>query len=116
MILNLEKTAQFDKRFKHVLKSIIERYFILRTLKINLHNGRALGFTIFHDCALPPDDFVANCKVTFDHLKPDCVNDFWTDLEPHGQLHLSEFVSIYNFRCIVCVCSCAVPNFKPFKI
>lgn len=47
-----------------------------------------MGFTIFHDCALPPDDFVANCRITFDHLKTAQPNDIWVDLEPHGKLHL----------------------------
>ncbi|KAL3082845.1 hypothetical protein niasHS_010647 [Heterodera schachtii] len=53
-----------------------------------VRNGKELGFTVFHDCALPPDDFVSNCRITFDHLKLTGVNDIWADLEPHGQLHL----------------------------
>lgn len=47
-----------------------------------------MGFTVFHDCALPPDDFVSNCRITFDHLTLSGINDIWADLEPHGQLHL----------------------------
>uniref|UniRef100_A0AC35G9L0 C2 domain-containing protein n=1 Tax=Panagrolaimus sp. PS1159 TaxID=55785 RepID=A0AC35G9L0_9BILA len=54
----------------------------------DVHNGKVLGFTIFHDCALPPDDFVANSKFGFDELKLKTVNDIWVDLEPHGRLHL----------------------------
>uniref|UniRef100_F1KX43 Protein kinase C n=1 Tax=Ascaris suum TaxID=6253 RepID=F1KX43_ASCSU len=53
-----------------------------------VHNGRVLGFTVFHDCALPPDDFVANCRVQFEDLKIATNNDIWIDLEPHGQLHV----------------------------
>uniref|UniRef100_A0A915EJI2 C2 domain-containing protein n=1 Tax=Ditylenchus dipsaci TaxID=166011 RepID=A0A915EJI2_9BILA len=54
-----------------------------------VHNGKVLGFSIFHDCALPPDDFVANCRITFDDLKLEgAKNDIWVDLEPHGKLHL----------------------------
>lgn len=53
-----------------------------------MRDGKELGFTVFHDCALPPDDFVSNCRITFDHLKLATVNDIWADLEPHGQLHL----------------------------
>lgn len=53
-----------------------------------VHNGKFLGFTVFHDCALPPDDFVANCKICFDDLKLTGTNDIWVDLEPHGQLHI----------------------------
>uniref|UniRef100_A0A7E4V5H4 Protein kinase C n=1 Tax=Panagrellus redivivus TaxID=6233 RepID=A0A7E4V5H4_PANRE len=54
----------------------------------DVHNGKVLGFTVFHDCALPPDDFVANCRIVFEDLKMKTVNDIWVDLEPHGQLHL----------------------------
>ena len=35
---------------------------------LQVHNGRGIGFTIFHDCAIPPDDFVANCRVQFEDL------------------------------------------------
>ncbi|CAK5023352.1 unnamed protein product [Meloidogyne enterolobii] len=53
-----------------------------------VRSGKELGFTVFHDCALPPDDFVSNCRITFDHLTLSGINDIWADLEPHGQLHL----------------------------
>ncbi|VDN05866.1 unnamed protein product [Thelazia callipaeda] len=53
-----------------------------------VHNGRELEFTVFHDCALPPDDFVANCHVQFEDFQIGISNDVWVDLEPHGQLHL----------------------------
>lgn len=40
-----------------------------------------LGFTVFHDAAIPPDDFVANCSVPLDDLlrRPadDAAADFW---------------------------------------
>ncbi|KAH7730323.1 protein kinase C II [Aphelenchoides avenae] len=53
-----------------------------------VHNGKVLGFTLFHHCALPPDDFVANCRIGFEDLKLNCPNDIWVDLEPHGKLHI----------------------------
>uniref|UniRef100_A0A1I7VQX8 Protein kinase C n=1 Tax=Loa loa TaxID=7209 RepID=A0A1I7VQX8_LOALO len=53
-----------------------------------VHDGRELAFTVFHDCALPPDDFVANCRILFEDLKIWTKNDVWIDLEPHGKLHL----------------------------
>ncbi|VDK21990.1 unnamed protein product [Anisakis simplex] len=46
-----------------------------------VHNGRVLGFTVFHDCALPPDDFVANCRVLFEDLKISSNNDIWVCLQ-----------------------------------
>jgi novel protein kinase C epsilon type len=54
-----------------------------------LHNtGRRINFTVFHDSALPPDEFVANCTVTLTQLKIG-VNKLWLDLEPCGRLHLA---------------------------
>ncbi|KAI6221022.1 Protein kinase C [Aphelenchoides fujianensis] len=55
----------------------------------DVHNGKVLGFTIFHDCAIPPDDFVANCRIPLEELKVNAPNDFWVDLEPHGRLHVN---------------------------
>uniref|UniRef100_A0A0N5B128 Protein kinase C n=1 Tax=Syphacia muris TaxID=451379 RepID=A0A0N5B128_9BILA len=52
-----------------------------------VHGGRVFGFTVFHDCALPPDDFVANCRLSLEDLKV-TTNDVWVDLEPHGRLHV----------------------------
>lgn len=34
----------------------------------DVHNGQNLGLTVFHDAAIPPDDFVANCTISFDEL------------------------------------------------
>ncbi|KAK0413493.1 hypothetical protein QR680_006838 [Steinernema hermaphroditum] len=46
-----------------------------------VHNGKVLGFTVFHDCALPPDDFVANCRIPFDDLKIATNNDIWVSCD-----------------------------------
>ena len=53
-----------------------------------LHTGRFINATVFHDSALPPDEFVANCTVTLTHLKLGS-NNLWFDLEPCGRLHLA---------------------------
>lgn len=34
----------------------------------NVLNAQNLLLTVFHDAAIPPDDFVANCTVPFDDL------------------------------------------------
>ncbi|XP_046434581.1 protein kinase C isoform X2 [Neodiprion fabricii] len=49
-----------------------------------------LGLTVFHDAALPPDDFVANCSIRFEDLvhREDDAADFWVDLEPQGKLRI----------------------------
>ncbi|XP_048732224.1 calcium-independent protein kinase C-like isoform X2 [Ostrea edulis] len=52
-----------------------------------VHNGRTLGLTVFHDAAIPPDDFVANCSIPFEEIK-EKANDLWVDLEPNGQIHI----------------------------
>ncbi|VDM54733.1 unnamed protein product [Angiostrongylus costaricensis] len=43
----------------------------------DVHSGRAIGFTVFHNCVMPPDDFVANTRITFDDLKIGSTNDIW---------------------------------------
>ncbi|KAI5634567.1 phorbol esters/diacylglycerol binding domain (C1 domain) domain-containing protein [Phthorimaea operculella] len=55
-----------------------------------VHNVTSLGITVFHDAAIPPDDFVANCTIPFDELmhRDKDASDFWVDLEPQGKLHL----------------------------
>ncbi|UMM34750.1 hypothetical protein L5515_007686 [Caenorhabditis briggsae] len=53
-----------------------------------VHQGKAIGFSVFHSCVMPPDDFVANTRIAFDELKIGSANDIWVDLEPHGQLHV----------------------------
>lgn len=53
-----------------------------------VHSGKNLGFTIFHDAAIPPDEFVANCTVAFEDIEERKSNDFWVTLEPNGRLHI----------------------------
>ncbi|KPI92148.1 Calcium-independent protein kinase C [Papilio xuthus] len=55
-----------------------------------VHNVTSLGITVFHDAAIPPDDFVANCTIPFEDLmhRDKEATDFWVDLEPQGKLHL----------------------------
>jgi hypothetical protein len=40
-----------------------------------VHNGQQIGFTVFHDAAIPPDEFVANCSLLFEDLKSQ--SDIW---------------------------------------
>lgn len=41
-----------------------------------VHQGKSIGFTVFHDSAIPPDDFVANCRLNFEDLDQE-INDVW---------------------------------------
>jgi novel protein kinase C epsilon type len=33
-----------------------------------LRNAEEVGFTVFHDSTIPPDDFIANCKLSLSEL------------------------------------------------
>ncbi len=61
--------------------------FFNEDFQIDVNAGQKLNFTVFHDSALPPDEFVANCSIPLFELKIE-ANDFWIDLEPNGRLHL----------------------------
>ncbi|BES90399.1 unnamed protein product [Nesidiocoris tenuis] len=56
----------------------------------DVQNADNLGLTVFHDAAIPPDDFVANCSIPFQDLlqREKDATDFWVDLEPQGRLHV----------------------------
>lgn len=56
-----------------------------------VHNAKILCLTVFHDAAIPPDDFVANCNIPFEDLahREKEQQDFWVDLEPQGKLHVT---------------------------
>jgi novel protein kinase C epsilon type len=56
---------------------------------IQVKDGRVLNCTIFHDSALPPDEFVANCSINLHEFKGKENADTWIDLEPSGRLHLN---------------------------
>ncbi|XP_023245369.1 protein kinase C isoform X2 [Copidosoma floridanum] len=55
-----------------------------------VHDAMLLGLTVFHNAALQPDDFVANCSIPFEELiqRDDETTDFWVDLEPQGKLRV----------------------------
>ncbi|GLV36153.1 Protein C kinase 98E [Carabus blaptoides fortunei] len=56
----------------------------------DVRDAMTLGLTVFHDAAIPPDDFVANCSISFEELlsRDKDAADFWVDLEPQGKLHI----------------------------
>ena len=49
----------------------------------DVKDAQNLLLTVFHDAAIPPDDFVANCSIAFDELLTDfgpdgtTKSDFW---------------------------------------
>lgn len=54
----------------------------------DVHCGHHLGFAVYHDAAIPPDVFVANCTVAFEDFSPGLPCDVWLNLEPSGKLHV----------------------------
>ncbi|XP_052106988.1 calcium-independent protein kinase C-like isoform X2 [Mytilus californianus] len=61
---------------------------------LEVHNGQTIGLTVFHDAAIPPDEFVANCFLSFDDIKDQKSRDMWIDLEPTGKIHI--IIQLYN--------------------
>ncbi|XP_043273775.1 protein kinase C [Venturia canescens] len=55
-----------------------------------VQDATVLGLTVFHNAAIPPDDFVANCSIPIEELliREDETTDFWVNLEPHGKLRI----------------------------
>ena len=45
-----------------------------------VHSGQSLGFTVFHDAHIPPDEFVANCTINFEEIVDKKISDIWVKL------------------------------------
>ncbi|XP_055908106.1 protein kinase C isoform X2 [Eupeodes corollae] len=56
----------------------------------DVKDAKNINLTVFHDAALPPDDFVANCIIPFDDILHNESNapDLWINLEPQGKIHI----------------------------
>ncbi|KRZ91783.1 Protein kinase C-like 1B [Trichinella sp. T8] len=93
-------------------------------------NADTVGFTVFHNCAIPPDVFVANCRLSFEDLQLGS-NNLWRvallvfdfcltcliDLEPHGKLHVEvhldgSFVNSLGGE----QCRVALQRFQQFRV
>lgn len=69
--LNVARTSTKQKTFK---PSWNEEF------TSEIHNGQVIGITVFHDAAIPPDDFVANCSVPFEEITAQRENDIWVSM------------------------------------
>jgi len=49
-------------------------------MSTKVQSGENINFTVFHDAAIPPDEFVANCKVPFEDIVGEKTSDFWVML------------------------------------
>ncbi|VDO08633.1 unnamed protein product [Rodentolepis nana] len=55
-------------------------------VKAEVSSAQRLTFTVYHDAAIPPDDFVAIGELLMRNVRSG--NEFWFDLEPQGRLKL----------------------------
>lgn len=56
-----------------------------------LRSAEEIGFTVFHDATVPPDDFIANCKLPLSDLiekESQPLHDVEVNLEPRGVVHV----------------------------
>lgn len=55
-----------------------------------VHDGRKLELSVFHDAPIGYDDFVANCVVQLEELLHSSSTHFedWIDLEPEGKVYV----------------------------
>lgn len=73
------RTKSHDPKWNEEF-SVVGSFSCFSTFDIfqsDVHSGKAIGFTVFHNCVMPPDDFVANCRISFDELKIGSANDIW---------------------------------------
>lgn len=57
--IHVDRSSTKQKTFKPIWNEFFQT---------DVRNGQNLGLTVFHDAAIPPDDFVANCNISFDEL------------------------------------------------
>ncbi|KAM7539621.1 hypothetical protein Aperf_G00000027166 [Anoplocephala perfoliata] len=55
-------------------------------IKAEVTSAQRLTFTVYHDAAIPPDDFVAIAELFMRNVRSG--DEFWLDLEPQGRLKL----------------------------
>lgn len=56
-----------------------------------VRNGQNICLTVFHDAAIPPDEFVANCNIAFEDIVDKKTSDIWVRLRVCNK----EFVGQY---------------------
>lgn len=49
---------------------------------VEILNGQSVGLTVFHDAAIPPDEFVANCTIALEDLADKQASDIWVCAPP----------------------------------
>ena len=59
-------------------KSVKPQWVWNEEFQSEVHNGQNVNLTVFHDAAIPPDDFVANCTIPLDDIKG--KSDIWVSI------------------------------------
>ncbi|OWA52444.1 Calcium-independent protein kinase C [Hypsibius exemplaris] len=55
---------------------------------VEIQNGTALTLAIFDDRAIPPDEFVADCSLSFEEYAQQSQTTGWIEMEPSGKIHI----------------------------
>ncbi|KAK3776694.1 hypothetical protein RRG08_045517 [Elysia crispata] len=84
--VNIDVDEMYVAKTTTKAKSVKPQWIWNEDFTSEVHNGQNVNLTVFHDAAIPPDEFVANCTIPFDDVKG--KSDFWIDLEPNGKLHI----------------------------
>lgn len=63
-------------------------------------NAKNIGLTVFHDAAIPPDDFVANCTIPFEDLahRDKEQQDFWVNKFYFQNVGFCFLCSFFSFQ------------------
>ena len=73
--VNIDVDEVFFAKTNTKPKSVKPQWIWNEDFKSDVHNGQNMNLTVFHDAAIPPDEFVANCTIPFDDVKEKA--DFW---------------------------------------
>lgn len=88
----IESVTEFIITFFYVVVVVVSFFLDTSTTKTKtfdpvwnevfiheVRNAKNLGLTVFHDAAIPPDDFVANCTIPFEDMvhRDEDHQDFW---------------------------------------
>lgn len=67
----------------------------------DIHNGQVINLTVFHNAAIPPDEFVANCTINFDEVTGK-HKDIWVSI-----VWLNEYILVFEL-CYSWLCNTTV--------
>lgn len=77
-----------------------------------VENAKTLTLTVFHDAAIPPDDFVANCSIPFEDLlvKENEECDFWVSV------YIVYVYLLFSMRSTIAECAATSATPLPYSV